>query len=766
MKQIILGLLLVSLNSCAMQVPSQVPARPALNLINDTDALKKALTAGAEQQTAQNKIAINKGPRLQEVLNNIVLATHKAGGGKKLIALYVFEGNENFRGAFDNPVTDAYRELGYLMSHLAQKRLESPQEKGALARVDVEGAQQISHDIRLISYAYGPLDPKKDAELQKSEKAALLADFITSLPIMYGSDIQLVIVAHGQSTDIVTRATQKIGNQKIDTLLYFQAPIYEWEWNLGLMSGSYKYHEQRAPRSFNHLYHLYSKYGWTSNQFPERKFKQQAKIENNQIQTPVKNVRAIKVVNNTLNDFTDADFLQSSALKNYSTLIDQIDNYRVNFDLLAKVYDHDDVKSVPAVAINRFVMLKDNKLVAPYGSSLVGKEYLYDVTPMSPVLLNNLKPVFSTEVQESIGQLTNITNIPATQGWASFALGSLQSDLDRIKKQYDLVLKSPLYTFNLPAAAQHYARIITPAVRTAFERINQAFNISPDYAFSQMQLGAYYMSLLLQGNSAAVPTNTQEAYMRSIISLIWYLYAVALEKNQGFEEGTFIIEDTNFVLYNFLMNYIKRFNPSVTGTLQDPLTHVSYNPFGYSRDSSHLNQTLYRHYGIDVRFGPRGGELPLLPADKRHILFGKVDQEKNLIFIKPENFGLYYLDGLIAHGLELGESKLRKVGVAQKSDDDITYRKERVPTQFLKDFDAALRESNIPDKERGELNALAKKLDGGIKTIYFNGLLSKPAIKALETKYKDLFDNLPIRIGREVIITNQTLRGLLQVPPQ
>lgn len=212
MKQIILGLLLVSLSAVAMQVPLplQLPARPILNLNNETDALKKILIAGADQQTAQNKIPINKGPRLQEILNNIVLATHKAGGGGKLVALFVFEGNEAFRVAFENPITDAYRELSYLVAHLAQKRFEISQEKGAVAQIPIQGVKQVVQDIRLISYAYGLIDPKKDLESQKNEKAALLADFITSLPILYGNDIQLVIVAQGQSTDIVTRATHKI----------------------------------------------------------------------------------------------------------------------------------------------------------------------------------------------------------------------------------------------------------------------------------------------------------------------------------------------------------------------------------------------------------------------------------------------------------------------------------------------------------------------------------------------------------------------------
>jgi hypothetical protein len=783
MKQNIFWLLIGSLNLGAMDAPQQaISQRPNISWINDTDGLKNALQAGASEQAAPKRILINKGHRLEQLLKNTVLMTHKPGAAGKLVVLFVYEETEDYRGVFNNPSTDGYKELGHLMAHIAQKRFAAVQEKGALASVVKPELQQVTQDIRLISYAYGSINSKKDLELQKNEKAALLADFIASLPVLYGQDIKLVIVAKGESTDIVNRATHKAGTT-IDTLLYFQAPIYEWKWNQGWTSGEYEYNSALAPASFTHLYHLYSKSGWTSKTYPERKFKQQAKVERNQVAMPVKNVRSLKVVNNSLDDFTDADFLKSQAIKNYPALIDQIDNYAINFDLLAKVYDQD-VQSVPAVAINRFVTLKDNKLVASYGSSLmslIGNEYFYDIAPASPALINNIKQAFSTEVQESLGQLINITSIPAPEGWGSFVLGSLKEDVKRIKKQYDLVLKSPLYAFTVLPQAQQFAHIITPAVRAEFEKFNKLFNISSDYAFGQMQLGALYMSYLLQGNAAAIPTNTQEAYMRSIIAIIWYLYALALDKNQGFEEGTFVIEDINFILYNFLWGYVRRFGDPVTGqmirqvrvninqplrgTIEDPVLNMSYNLFAYPRESSHFkeSQKNFRHYGIDIRFG-MSAELPLLPADKRHILFGKVDEAKQLIFIKPENFGIYYKDGFLNHTYEFIESVARKSGFTKRNDDDAMYRKERIPDQFIKDFDAALRQENVPDKNRAELIVRAQNIENGIKTIYFDGLMSKPAIQALEQKYRGLYDHLDMRIGREVIIRNQKLRSLVPQP--
>ncbi len=88
------------------------------------------------------------------------------------------------------------------------------------------------------------------------------------------------------------------------------------------------------------------------------------------------------------------------------------------------------------------------------------------------------------------------------------------------------------------------------------------------------------------------------------------------------------------------MGYVKKVNPSITGTVKDPARASADNPFAYSRVSSHykLEQKTYRQYGIDIRLDKNSEALPLLPIGKRHLVFGIIDQARNLIYLKPENY--------------------------------------------------------------------------------------------------------------------------------
>lgn len=450
----------------------------------------------------------------------------------------------------------------------------------------------------------------------------------------------------------------------------------------------------------------------------------------------------------------------------------------MNSDLIGKVFDQTEAPA--SVAINRFVRLNGNVLEQPVGASMVGYEYYYPVITLEGISLKEIRRAFSLEVEESMGQLINITSIPTAQGWyvVSKLLGDVGTDINRIKLMHAKVLSNPLYEFRVNANANQFAYIITNKVKEAVKGIVNQTGLSQDFIEGQIKLGAYYMSLLLTDQTATIPTRNQEEYLRSIIALIWFFYSQAIENNQIFEEGTFVLEDVGWRINNFLMGYVqtyggtvaglkakKWFNQLLTGTIADPDLNASFNPFAYPRESSHftVSQQQFRHYGIDIRFG-NSGELPLLPAGKRHLLFGKSDPKRQLLFIKPENFGLYYKDGFIYHGKELGESKARKLGFTTKSDDDISYAKERVPTAFLKDFTQALQESGMDKDSIARLLALAQKDDEGIKILYVDSaLLQKPALKALEEKYANLYTHLRLRTGREVILTDQDLRTILRL---
>ena len=135
-------------------------------------------------------------------------------------------------------------------------------------------------------------------------------------------------------------------------------------------------------------------------------------------------------------------------------------------------------------------------------------------------------------------------------------------------------------------------------------------------------------------------------------------YKLAIDADQAFSEGTFVIQDTGWLFYNFLLDYVKDVNPSVKGTIGDPAVKFSGGMTAYPRLSSHfvLEQKSYRHYGIDF---PRGLELPF---KKHHILFGKIDDQDRL-FIKLESAGLTSRD-IARHGWEFAAAQVRKAAPA------------------------------------------------------------------------------------------------------
>ncbi len=300
-------------------------------------------------------------------------------------------------------------------------------------------------------------------------------------------------------------------------------------------------------------------------------------------------------------------------------------------------------------------------------------------------------------------------------------------------------------------------------IEAGFNKIATTTPMNPYNAFTQITLGTSYMRSIMEGKLDQIPTATQEEYLRSLVALNWFFYSFALENGQGFDEGTFVIEDKDFKIYNFIMNYIKKFNPTITGTIQDPLAFYSKNPFAYSRDASHFvdRKKLYRPYGIDMRFGPNGREESMLPANKKHMLCGKIDEAKQLLYIKPENHGLYLYDGLPGHVHEYVMAQVRKsprikgvlawFGWNIGSDDAAENRKERIPVEFLQALDALLKnDSELSKDEKDQLSVAAKKQ--GLQTLTSEQVRKSAELKKLAEEYAKQYTNLEMRHGREIII--------------
>jgi hypothetical protein len=203
---------------------------------------------------------------------------------------------------------------------------------------------------------------------------------------------------------------------------------------------------------------------------------------------------------------------------------------------------------------------------------------------------------------------------------------------------------------------------------------NMPAGVSPiqniDQRASQIIRGGNIAYLIINNQALpfAVGMEYRQEYLNAIVDLIWYFYSIAINKGQAFQEGTFVLADDGFAFYNFLMRYVQLVNPEIKNDPdKDAAQMSSTNSFGYSRLSSHLVTTqrghkealklggsyqgLYRHYGIDVR-SEQGLDFTALPTgNKSHILFGKMQSNPDMIFIKLEKNGIYVAPSEVPGGI-------------------------------------------------------------------------------------------------------------------
>ncbi len=212
--------------------------------------------------------------------------------------------------------------------------------------------------------------------------------------------------------------------------------------------------------------------------------------------------------------------------------------------------------------------------------------------------------------------------------------------------------------------------------------------------------GKKYMHIL-HGANGSIPKGKR--YLESIVAIMHYLYAKAKKKNQetDFIGGTIVVEDRDWRLHRFLLDYVAI---KFKGDLYEEVWGIT-NKKAYPRRSTHfenyyletekakkefLGQTIKKtdktviHYGIDVK----DKNLPLPIIGKYHILFGKINDD-HLIFIKFEKCGLYRGDAFL-HGYRLIKSKIKK---KQSSIDEslVDSRRERIPTKFMEEFKELMR---------------------------------------------------------------------------
>lgn len=606
-----------------------------------------------------------------------------------------------------------------------------------------------------------------------------LATLINSINSAFKKDNTLpriVITAFGENAVAVNKALRLLASEKpVNLLIYLQSPIYEYSWD---PLRGYTNVPEETPKNFLKLINIYTKSeGPVSLAYkvvnPDRKYRATVGAKNELFRSNVHNINAIKInQKGELQELTTADFATNLFVANMSWLLEQLKKYQLNFDLMAQLWNEEkkDREKKGAVFINRFVNLVDGELILKYGD---GGSQQYDLNPqltITPLLLEKLKNQFTKELNESWSQLRNIFDASVNEGWKSryFGASKIVSDLARIKEQHLQQFNSPLYI------QKHQSSALLNNKKNELQKLLGLLDNPVSFSYAVQKIvagGSNIFQLIFQDAHETIPNKTQDEYLESIVAIMWYLYSQAINKDQGFTEGAFVIEDKDFKLYNYLMGYVKKVNPSITGTIKDQARTSADNPFAYSRISSHykLEQKSHRQYGIDMRLDKNSEALPLLPIGKRHLVFGIIDESKKLIYLKPENYGIYSLYEKAMHGKEFIVARGVKLLPSMKSilsdpwyksfeeyigtDDDPLYRKERVPQEFIIEFEKIINKHCIT-KEKGK-KIISEAMQKGIKRVF--GLQPRSILLNLIQKLDADFDYLYYRTGREIILTHDEL---------
>lgn len=279
--------------------------------------------------------------------------------------------------------------------------------------------------------------------------------------------------------------------------------------------------------------------------------------------------------------------------------------------------------------------------------------------------------------------------------------------------------------------------------------------------------GDYVFWALCNGQRPAFTDEGREFYLQNIIRLIWRFYAHALQKKQGFEEGTFYLPtEESQKIFEYLRGYVDFVKDEKTSGVSGVTPGLSGNPFAYPRISSHYTHSEPEQYGIDIRFNAQEDVEALLPEGKTHILFGRN-------FIKIENHGLATINDFAGHTGEFFFAQGRKLMPAIfGSDDQEGYRKERVPRDELRLFKQLLTDLQVLGKECDDYHENAKK--HGIKDMYriARALHHNYAeqedlairideyLKRLETDYG--YSYLEQRTGKEVMLGDSLFKPQTQ----
>ena len=275
-----------------------------------------------------------------------------------------------------------------------------------------------------------------------------------------------------------------------------------------------------------------------------------------------------------------------------------------------------------------------------------------------------------------------------------------------------------------------------------------------------------------------------QEYQRAVELIGEHFFAVAKSKDPKYKSGTIVIEDKNGEIHKFLQGYVQVSQALKTGS-------------GYERISSHFGSD-YKYgseeakqagkptqYGIDLK-EPIMTTTSKKPSDeeiRKHLLFGKVTADKNLLFMKFETHGLGNLQDTIIHSTNYvrrkGAMVIEKIQAKLEGSNDSSTKKndgqegavdigtfkikdsrENTPKIILEDYRKLLEKSGLSKAEQKSRLDAAKAR--GVSRI-LEDCKGDPKYGEFVAKIQRTYESkgsLAIRKGNEVIIRSEELQAL------
>jgi hypothetical protein len=313
------------------------------------------------------------------------------------------------------------------------------------------------------------------------------------------------------------------------------------------------------------------------------------------------------------------------------------------------------------------------------------------------------------------------------------------------------------------------AAVPTIAMADAVTYLNQS--VAPKYklemneaTFAQNNIDKGYGVLNKVMNGQYDYLSNQDNDATDVVAVMWALFDAGVAKGQGYEQGSFVVEDSNWYLYNFLRG----------------------NQEAASRHSSHLGRatklTNAGHYGIDILGSYQAGasdwtpystlnpsyvQQNILPAKKGTILFIPMQAGQNVglttnqIFIKMEDHGMKTWSGWAHHAWDFVTGTCLGLGV----DPNEAARKERVDKNIASLYlkvvktltNAQVTAHTTNAKELGVRVMVAEA--NRLSTVAQDNPGFTQALAAFTAAVDAKnYDNLGMRTGDEVIFTQAELQ--------